>query len=403
MDFIFKVFLEAWHLLLDSSVYILFGLLIAGLLRVFMSPNSVATHLGKGRFSSVFKAALLGIPLPLCSCGVLPAAAGLRKQGANKGATAAFMISTPESGVDSIAITWALLDPVMTLARPLAAFTTAVAAGISENLFGPGKEDAMTDPDITCPVDGCCEGFDCPPEEHARHHTFSEKIGAGFKFAMTDVWGDIASWFFVGLLLAGLIVAAVPEEMMGRFLGGGLPSMLLMLAVGIPLYICATASTPIAAALILKGVSPGAALVFLLAGPATNVTSLTVLLRILGKRATAIYLTMIALFAVLFGLAVDQVYALLGIEARAMVGQAAEWVPPWAQLLGALTLLALSVRPISRSLRARLESTRSRITPDQGEQGPAAGAGAVSAGCTSAGCDCSSGASASTKTEAFPE
>lgn len=393
MDFVFDVLPAAWHLLLDSSVYILFGLLIAGLLRVFMSPNSVATHLGQGRFRSVFKAALLGIPLPLCSCGVLPAAAGLRKQGANKGATAAFLISTPESGVDSIAITWALLDPVMTLARPLAAFTTAVAAGISENLLGPGKEEAVTDQDLTCPVDGCCEGLDCPPEEHAQHHTLSEKIWAGFKFAMTDVWGDIASWFFVGLLLAGLILALVPEEMMGRFLGGGLPSMLLMLVVGIPLYICATASTPIAAALILKGVSPGAALVFLLAGPATNVTSLTVLLRILGKRATAIYLTMIALFSVLFGLAVDQVYGLLGIEARAMVGQAAEWVPPWAQFLGALTLLALSVRPVSRSLRAKLARTLSRLGLKEEEEGISPGAaGTEDVGCAGTGCDCSSGA-----------
>jgi hypothetical protein len=360
MDFMVEVLPAAWHLLLESSVYILFGLLISGLLRVFLSPHSVATHLGTGRFRSVFKAALLGIPLPLCSCGVLPAAAGLRKQGANKGATAAFLISTPESGVDSIAITWALLDPIMTLARPVAAFTTAAAAGISENLLGPSRGGRVIEKDLRCPVDGCCEGLDCPPEEHVRHHTFSEKIRAGFKFSMTDVWGDIASWFFVGLLLAGVIVALVPEDMMGRFLGGGLPSMLLMLAIGIPLYICATASTPIAAALILKGVSPGAALVFLLAGPATNVTSLTVLLRILGKRATVIYLFMIALCTVLFGLAVDQVYGILDIPARAMVGQAAELVPTWAQLAGAAFLLVLSVKPVYRSLREKLGNTFSR-------------------------------------------
>jgi hypothetical protein len=165
-----------------------------------------------------------------------------------------------------------------------------------------------------------------------------------------------------------------------------------MLAVGIPLYICATASTPIAAALILKGVSPGAALVFLLAGPATNVTSLTVLLRVLGKRATAIYLTMIALFSVLFGLAVDQVYTLLGIEARAMVGQAAEWVPPWAQLLGALTLLALSVRPVSRTLRAKLERTLSRLGLKEEEEGISPGEGTEDVGCAGTACDCSSGA-----------
>jgi hypothetical protein len=162
--------------------------------------------------------------------------------------------------------------------------------------------------------------------------------------------------------------------------------MLLMLAVGIPLYICATASTPIAAALILKGVSPGAALVFLLAGPATNVTSLTVLLKILGKRATAIYLTMIALCSVLFGLAVDQFYAFLGIEARAMVGQAAEWVPPWAQLLGALALLALSVKPVSRSLRSKLGRGGSRIASDEGEQGLAVGVGAGSGTCECSSC-----------------
>ncbi len=386
MHFLLSILSEAWDLLLESSVYILFGLLVSGLLRVFLSPHSVARHLAQGRFRSVFKAALLGIPLPLCSCGVLPAAAGLKRQGANKGATAAFLISTPESGVDSIAITWALLDPVMTVARPVAAFTTAAAAGISENLLGPVEENREISQDLRCPVDACCDGQDCTPEEHARHHTLFEKIRAGLKFAATDVWADIASWFFVGLLLAGLIVTLVPEEMMGRFLGGGVSSMLLMLAVGIPLYICATASTPIAAALILKGVSPGAALVFLLAGPATNVTSLTVLLKILGKRATAIYLTMIALFAVLFGLAVDQVYAYLGIHARAVVGQAADLVPPSMQLLGGLALLALSVKPVFRSLRAKLTPRGAGTVPVEGEQGLAADAGTESTACGCSSC-----------------
>jgi len=356
MGFIEKAFLEAWHLLAQSSVYVLFGLLISGLLRGFLSPHSVAAHLGQGRFRSVFKAALLGIPLPLCSCGVLPAAATLRKQGANKGATTAFLISTPESGVDSIAITWALLDPIMTVARPLAAFATAAAAGITENLLGSAPGEIKVKPDLACPLDGCCDGVSCPPEEHARHHSLTEKLVAGLRFALTAVWGDIAAWFFLGLILAGAITALVPEDAAETFLGGGLGSMLLMLAVGIPLYICATASTPIAAALILKGVSPGAALVFLLAGPATNATSLTVLLRILGKRATAIYLAMIGLCAVLFGLAVDRVYGFLGLSARAMVGQASEWVPAWAQWVGAAMLLVLSVQPVSRSLRSMLPS-----------------------------------------------
>jgi uncharacterized protein len=390
MEFITRVFGEAWHLLLESSAYILFGLLMSGFLRVFLSPHSVARHLGQGRFRSVFKAALMGIPLPLCSCGVLPAAAGLRRQGANRGATTAFLISTPESGIDSIAISWALLDPVMTLARPVAAFTTAAAAGITENLISHGPEKEKIVPDLRCPVDACCDGEECPPSEHARHHTFAEKILAGIRFAAIDVWGEMAAWFFTGLVLAGLITALVPEEVMGRFLGGGLLSMLLMLAVGIPLYVCATASTPIAAALILKGVSPGAALVFLLAGPATNVTSLTVLVGILGKRATAIYLAMIALFAVLFGLAVDQVYASMGFSARAMLGQAAEQIPLWAQGLGAAALLILSVRPVSRSFRARAAGVFRRRPKDPRVQERTATPGENPPSCSGAGCGCSS-------------
>jgi uncharacterized membrane protein YraQ (UPF0718 family) len=301
MTFISNVFFEAWRLLLESSLYVIFGLVVSGLLRVFLNPESVARQLGRGKFKSVFKAAFLGIPLPLCSCGVLPAAVSLRKQGANTGATTAFLISTPESGVDSLAITYALLDPLMTIARPIAAFTTATAAGIAENTLNPPKNVDAVAADLTCPVDACCDGINCPPEEHKRHHTLKEKIMAGFRYALTDVWGDMAGWFLLGILLAGVITALIPDEILIRYLGGGVSSMFLMLAVGIPLYICATASTPVAAALILKGVSPGAALVFLLAGPATNVTSLTVLWGTLGKRATVIYLTAICLSAVSSG------------------------------------------------------------------------------------------------------
>jgi uncharacterized membrane protein YraQ (UPF0718 family) len=352
MSFVLTVLLEAWHLLLESSAYMIFGLLVSGLLRVFMNPASVAQHFGHGRIKSVVKAALLGIPIPLCSCGVLPAAVSLKKQGANSGATTAFLISTPESGVDSIAISYALLDPIMTVARPVAAFFSAMAAGISENLFKQKKDQAVERPDLSCPVDGCCDGVDCPPEAHGRHHTFQQRITAGVRYAFMDVWGDLVLWFFIGLLLAGLITTAIPAGMVDRYLGGGIHSMLLMLVFSVPLYICATASTPIAAALILKGVSPGAALVFLLAGPATNVTSLTVLFGILGKRATAIYLLAVSAAAVGFGLLVDEVYHLMGVSPQAVVGQAGELVPPWAQMAGALLLLLLSLRPIYLRLSA---------------------------------------------------
>ena len=352
MNIMVEIFTESWKLLQESSIYVLFGIFVAGLMHVFVRPEAVSRHLGRGKVSSVLKAAALGVPIPLCSCGVLPAAVSLKRQGASNGATTAFLISTPESGVDSIALTYALIDPLMTVARPVAAFTTAAVAGIAENMLGPEKEGKKIQPDLRCPVDNCCDGVDCLPEVHKGHHTFFEKLKSGLGYALFELWEDIAPWFLLGLLLAGVITTLIPSELMTKHLGGGLPAMLIMLAVGIPLYICATASTPIAAALILKGVSPGAALVFLLAGPATNVASLTVLFGLLGKRATAIYLASIAVVSVACGLVLDQVYAFFGISAQAVAGQAAEIIPLWAQVAGALALLALSVRPLYRVLHS---------------------------------------------------
>ncbi len=348
LNFLSVVLVESWELLRESSVFILFGLLVAGLLKMFLSTQYVARHLGEGRFSSVFKAALFGIPIPLCSCGVLPAAASLKKQGANNGATTAFLISTPESGVDSISITYALIDPIMTVARPLVAFVTAMTAGVLENLIDPPGLTKGRNENGACPVDNCCSGEDCEPEDHASHHTFAEKFRAGIRYAGVDLWGDLAGWFVAGLLLAGVISALIPDALIGSYLGGGLFSMLLMLVVGVPLYICATASTPIAAAMILKGVSPGAALVFLLVGPATNMASLSVLLGFLGKRATAIYLAAISIVSVVSGLLLDVFYHQADVDPRAVVGQAAEIVPTSVQIIGALFLAVLSVKPMLR-------------------------------------------------------
>jgi len=258
--------------------------------------------------------------------------------------------------VDSIAVTWAMMDPVMTVARPASAFITACVAGVAENLFSFRKGAPPAIPDLTCPVDGCCDGVACDPTVHRNHHGFNEKLRAGLKFAVTDLWGDMAPWFFFGLLLAGLITVLIPDDLFSRHLGSGLPAMLLMLAVGIPLYICATASTPIAAALILKGVSPGAALVFLLAGPATNMASITVLLGTMGKRATAIYLAAIAVCSVLLGLAVDHVYAVLGISAKAAAGQAAEIFPAGVQWIAAVAVVAISVKPTVQKLKSIIET-----------------------------------------------
>jgi uncharacterized membrane protein YraQ (UPF0718 family) len=382
MNFVLTVLLEAWHLLLGASTYMIFGLLVSGLLRVFMNPASVAQHFGQGRIKSVVKAALLGIPIPLCSCGVLPAAVSLKKQGANNGATTAFLISTPESGIDSIAISYALLDPIMTVARPVAAFFSAVVAGITENLFRQKKGQALEHPDLSCPVDACCDGVNCPPEEHGRHHTFQERVSAGVRYAFVDVWGDLVLWFFIGLLLAGVITVVVPAGLMDRYLGGGILAMILMLAFGIPLYICATASTPIAAALILKGVSPGAALVFLLAGPATNITSLTVLFGIMGKRATAVYLLAVAVSAVGFGLVVDKVYQLVSISPQAVVGHAGELLPPWVQFAGGFLLVLLSFKPLYLKFSAWRAKMKGPRPPEAVSQNKRSSEAVFTATCT---------------------
>ena len=284
----------------------------------------------------------------------------MRKQGANKGATTAFLVSTPESGVDSIAVTYALLDPIMTVIRPIAAFVTAMAAGFAENLLFWQKSDQDIKVDRSCPVDGCCDGEDCPEEVHSRHHTLGEKAKAGIRFGYKEVWGDIVGWFFIGVLLAGLITTLVPDDLMATLLGGGLSSMLVMLVVGVPLYICATASTPVAAALIMKGVSPGAALVFLLVGPATNVTSLSVLMGMLGKKSTILYLVILSACAVVFGLSIDYLYQSLGISPQAVIGEASELVPYSIKLISTVILLGLSVQPLFLSIKKKFMSKKSQ-------------------------------------------
>jgi hypothetical protein len=292
---------------------------------------------------------------------VLPAAASLQKQGANKGATTAFLISTPESGVDSIAITYALLDPIMTVVRPIAACVTAISAGVLENFLNWREPAAAEKEKATGPeADVCCEKH-ATESEPVDRLSLGRKISAGCRYAVTDVWGDIALWFYIGLLVAAVITVMIPDALMVALLGGGVSSMLIMLLIGVPLYICATASTPVAAALILKGVSPGAALVFLLVGPATNVTSLSVLFGVLGRKSTFRYLTVLSVAAVLFGLAVDQLYSALNLSPKAIIGEAAEIVPEPVKFAAVLVLVAFSIKPVWEQVR-RVFSRRKHET-----------------------------------------
>ncbi len=345
-----------WEILLEMSPYMLFGFLMAGGLHVLVQADAIAKYMGKGRIKSVLCATLLGIPLPLCSCGVLPTVAALKKQGANDGAALAFLIATPESGVDSMAVTYALLDPLMTVFRPLAAFVTAFTAGVMQNVFGGTYDEAkiaQIKPDLSCKVDHCCDGNDCPPETHRNHHTLAEKLAAAARYGFGEILDDIAGWLVIGVAIAGLITVLIPENFLSAYVGGGLPSMLVMLAIGIPLYICATASTPIAAALIMKGVSPGAALVFLLSGPATNAATISVVFGLFRKRTAAIYLASIAICALLMGFALDKIYGWLHITAQSAAGSAGELAPPWLSAAAALLLMALIGRSLLNKWRHR--------------------------------------------------
>jgi len=345
---IVTILAEAWRILVESAPYILFGFLVAGLLKGFLPQGLVARQLGRSNVASVLKASLLGIPLPLCSCGVIPAAVGLRQQGANKGAAAAFLVSTPESGVDSMAITWALLDPIMTVVRPLAAFVTATCTGVLINRIPEGAPVPEARP--TCSDGcGCTGGGDAAPTAPAPPQTsWRQRLGEGLSFAFHDLLKDIGGWLLLGVLLAGVIAYAIPEDFAQHWLGSEMTSLLIMLVVGVPLYICATASTPIAAALVLKGLSPGAALVFLLAGPATNVATITVIRRFWGGRATAVYLASIAVCSVAIGWLVNRLYLALDIDLGTIVTAALspQDGPSLFEKLSAIVLLLLMLNAL---------------------------------------------------------
>jgi uncharacterized membrane protein YraQ (UPF0718 family) len=365
MEVLVEILKVSWSLFVEAAPYLVLGMAVAGLIYLFLSPATIVKHLRKGRVRSVIKAALLGIPLPLCSCGVIPAAASLREQGANRGATSAFLIATPESGVDSIAVTYALLDPLMTIIRPVAAFFTAFVAGLSENLFfWEGTEKVRSLLQMPCRVDGCCDGTDCPPEVHRGHHTLVRRVWTGVKYGFFDLYRDLVGWMAAGFIVAGAVTLWLPPDLTGRYLGGGLMSMLLMLAAGIPTYICATASTPVAAALMLKGVSPGAALVFLLSGPATNVASITVLFRILGKRGVFVYLGSISIVTVLLGLVTDRLYALLGVSPHLSAAVPRELLPDGLHLAAALLLACLALLFLLQRVAAMLQPSGKTSCPN---------------------------------------
>ncbi len=349
-----EVLAAVWDILLESSLFVLFGFFVAGLLKGFIPDDFIQRHLGGSRKRSIVKASLFGIPIPLCSCGVIPAAAGLQKQGAGKGAVTSFMISTPETGVDSMAVTYALLDPIMTVMRPVAAFFTATCTGLLVNLFDrdvqlESEESKKAAVPLPMASTSCCSQ-DCGCEDHGTEEARAivvvwQKFRQGMSFAFGSLLSDIGPWLLLGIGLAGIITVTLSPEFITSYLGDGLLSMVIMIALATPLYVCATASTPIAAALALKGLSPGAALVFLLAGPATNMATITVVAKLFGRKVAIIYVGSIMFCSLALGLVVNWIYIHLGLDIASWVAGGEHSTHGLVATISALALVLLIVWP----------------------------------------------------------
>ncbi len=307
--FLEGILVESLKLFNEMSPYLLMGFVFAGILHVFISIETIGRHLGADSFGSVLKSVIFGIPLPLCSCAVLPAAVLLRRNGASKGSVVSFLIATPITGVDSIFATYSLLGPVFAACRVIASSIVAIVAGFAANLFlskGPAETPLSELEGSSC--SHCCK------EGQADAAGSRGRIIEFFHYSFIRSIGDIWKWLLLGTVIGGAISFLLPEAFSQRYLGNSWLSMVLMLAVGIPMYVCSTGSIPIAASLLLKGMTPGAALVFLLVGPATNAVTITVISNELGKKATLIYVTVIAVMGLAMGLSMDMMSGWLGLE-----------------------------------------------------------------------------------------
>lgn len=460
------------HLFLESAPWLLLGLFLAGMLKMFVPMEWMQRQLGGHGFTATVKAALLGAPLPLCSCGVIPAAVGLRRSGASKAATTSFLVSTPETGVDSVTVSYVLLGPFMAIIRPIAAVTSAIVAGLlvgrdedepdngsqskeaspeqqSEKpsdkpvakpamsfkpvaadsplmtptgaklagapavSFKPVTEKTAVTTGASCcagkaeaeprpePIQGsctpkavaasCCDAKPavemascCSPkvagpeassccassssasmakaadkgccgstQQHAhtadKPDSVIERIWDGLVYASTDLVRDTAIWLLIGLFFAALVQTYVPADFLAQW-GNGILAMLVMVLVSIPMYICATASTPIAAGLLLAGVSPGAVLVFMMAGPATNIATLGVVTKELGKRALFGYLGGVLGVALAFGVLVNYLVATFGFEVAPQIGEEHAMLPDWLVASSGLLLAFLMGRVLWQKL-----------------------------------------------------
>lgn len=300
---------EIYMVYLSLAPYLFIGLTFAGFLHIFVGTDLITKYMGKKGFWSSVKASLLGVPMPLCSCGVIPTAFQLRKSGASQGATVSFLISTPQTGIDSIIPTYAMLGPVFAIFRPIYALISGIIGGtITDNFVKNVDDEHILVEESSCST-GCCSS----DKGHTHGEVSGNKFTQFIKYAYGEFLDDLTPQLIVGIILAGFI-AFIPDSVFLLVQDNYLLQLLIVLAIGIPLYVCATSSIPIAVALMMKGLSPGAAFVFLVVGPATNVATITLIANALGRKIVFLYVAIIAITGVVGGLVLDYLHGVFKFD-----------------------------------------------------------------------------------------
>ncbi len=352
-----ELLLNFLALFTESAPWLLMGLFLAGVMKYLLPVGLLERHMAKDDLRSVTKAALIGAPLPLCSCGVIPAAVGLRRAGASPSATVSFLIATPETGVDSIAISYALLGPFMAVIRPISAIASAITAGILV-MFAPKKTAIEAPKSSSTHAKKSCCGSNKNSEKEQRNSPLSAtQIMAGiWHFSTGKLLQDITKWLLIGLVLAAGVKTWVPTEFLTQW-GDGFVAMLAMALIGIPMYICASASTPLAAGFLAAGVSPGAVLVFMLAGPATNLATMGMIKQELGKSVMLIYVATILVTSILFGYLTNGLVSEFNFTVHTVAASGHEMSHSWLYIAAAGLLTGLIVKNTLSDIIQRRKTT----------------------------------------------
>ncbi len=326
-------------ILLEALPFLGFGFCIAGILKAFVPDTLIAKYLGQENLWSPIKATMLGTPIPLCSCSVIPVATSLRRGGAGKGSITGFLISAPETGVDSLSLSYAMLGPVMLIARLISAIFTSIATawavvlGTKNIPMRPMPEEQKT----------CCSASGAEVEKSQSQGVIAQFIN-GQRYAFTTLLDDSFKWVMVALVATIVIKTYVPTEFFTGY-GDGIISMLVMVAISFPLYICASASTPVAVSLLLVGMSPGAVLVFMLAGPASNIATIGVVHKLLNRRSAIIYVVGVCVCSVLSGLALNWFVDLYDLDILAQVQQQTI-LHAWVSIPTTIFVLLSAIKPL---------------------------------------------------------